>query len=413
MKFLFKEKKILENFSYLSMLQVGRYLIPLIIVPYLIRTIGSELYGLVIFAQSVIAYFVLLVDYGFNLTGVREVSIHRDDINKLSSIVSGILIIKLSFFIFSSVVLIVIASFINIINENIYLFTFTLWMCLYEVVFPKWYFQGIEKMKLITIIDLLFKVLFLILVIVFIKSPSDYLLIPLLNGIGVIISGILSLYIIYGKHKIHFNIPRVSYLMKLVKESTPVFVSKVSQFYIKLNKILIGSFIGFNEVAYYDVAEKIVNVAKMPITIFGQAIFPKISKERNINYILKSFTSIIVFNALIIFFIYLKSDFLIHLFIDEYIKKASMILLILSISLLPITINVFFSTQSLFGFGYNKEFMMTILTASIVYLLSVGIMHITNTWSVILIASIVVVSEYGTAISAIYYNWKLKLLTKK
>ena len=65
-----RNKTIVENFGYLSILQVFSTLIPLISYPYLVKVLGSELYGLVIFAQTVSIILSNIVDYGFNISTI-------------------------------------------------------------------------------------------------------------------------------------------------------------------------------------------------------------------------------------------------------------------------------------------------------------------------------------------------------
>ena len=69
---LSRNKTVLANFSYLSILQVFTILFPLLTYPYLLRVIGLELYGVIVFAQAIINYVSLVINFGFNMSGARK-----------------------------------------------------------------------------------------------------------------------------------------------------------------------------------------------------------------------------------------------------------------------------------------------------------------------------------------------------
>ena len=167
---------VLYNFSYLSALQIFNIVAPLIAYPFLIRVLGTNNFGLVIYAQSIISYFVILVTFGFNISATKKVSLHRNNLKKLGEVVSNVLIIKTILLLIS---LIILEVFLYLTNQNfdsVILFNLVMWMCVYEVIFPQWYFQGIEQMKYITYITLIIRIIFLGMIFIIIKSPDDGIL---------------------------------------------------------------------------------------------------------------------------------------------------------------------------------------------------------------------------------------------
>ena len=178
-----KDKKILlSNFFSLTLLQVFTYLLPLITLPYLVRVLGTEKFGLVMFAQAFILFFSILVDYGFNLSATREISLHRDYKKKLTEIFSSVMTIKFILlaisFVALSIILVLFKKFSN--DVDLYYLTF-LWI-IGHAIFPIWYFQGLEKMKYITIINIISRLIFTIAIFIFIKHESNYILVPIINA---------------------------------------------------------------------------------------------------------------------------------------------------------------------------------------------------------------------------------------
>lgn len=400
--------RLIQNFSYLSILQILNLLLPLITYPYLIRILGKEIYGLVIFAQTVISYFVILVNFGFNISATKEISKHRDNYEKLSEIVSSVFIIKFVLFIISIILLLILIPFIPKSDGYTVLFIISMYACFYEVIFPIWYFQGVEQMKNITFTTLISRLIFVILIFVIIKNPGDYLYVPLIYSIGAIVAGLYSLYIVFNIHKIKFKWQKYRIIKYYIVDSFLIFASNVSiSIYVNTNKIIIGTFIGMGEVAYYDLAEKITSILKVPQSILSQTIFPKISKDNNLQFIKKLFRLSISFHLILICLVMIFSKQIVLVLGGEQMLPAVWVvnLLILSVPL-TVTSN-FLGIQYLIPFGYTKIFTRIILLSGLVYLVIAFFILISIGFSIINISFLIIFTELFVTTYMYYYYKKI------
>lgn len=404
---VFNNNKLFENLSYLSFLQVFNLLIPLITYPYLIHVLGSGIYGLIVFAQAIVNYFLILVSFGFNLSATKQISVHRDNPNKVREIFCSVLVIKGTFFLLS-LALIGFTVYLLPQSKNDYLLYYlSAYICFYDFLFPIWYFQGYEKMKYITLINIFTRVLFLLLIFFLVKDKADYLKVPLINGIGSLVAIGISLYIVIIKDGVQFYLPKFNTILFYFKDSVTFFISNLSiQFYVNTNKVLVGTFLGMTDVAYYDLAEKILNILKMPIVIIGQTIFPKVSREKNINFIRKSFITSVSLNFVIfiITLVFAKIPILI-LGGSEMISSAN-VLRILAITVPVIAMSNIYGIQILISFGYQKEFTKVILQSGIVYLAVFGFFYALNLLGLYYIALMTVITEF-------FVTYRLYVICKK
>ena len=79
-------KKIIENYFFMTILQLLNSFFYLLIYPFVIRKVGMEAWGVFVFATSVAAYFVFLINFGFDLPATKRVAENINNIKKLNKI---------------------------------------------------------------------------------------------------------------------------------------------------------------------------------------------------------------------------------------------------------------------------------------------------------------------------------------
>jgi PST family polysaccharide transporter len=406
-----RNKTILTNFSYLSILQLFTILAPLITYPYLLRIVGIELFGVVVFAQTIAAYIALIINFGFNLSASRAVAVNKEDKQALSEIVSSVYISKLVIWLVCLIVYMIIIRWIPFFKAHYGIYLFSFFITFNELLFPVWFFQGIEKMKYTTIINIIVRSLFVVAIFIIVQSKADYLYVPALNAIGALLGGIIGTYVLFKHEHIYFMLVPVKKIVLHFKESVPLFVSIVSvKVYMYLNKLLIGIFLGMSEVAIYDLGEKISNVLKTPIEIIRQAVFPKISREKDISFINKIMFIVAGITCMGYIGIFICSKWIALFFMGEYVENAVAIIRILSCTAILFAIHTFMSNCRLIPFGYDKVLMKLNITYVTFYLCSVGALWVLQAVNLYSLAAVILGVEVFACLLLIYTCNKYHLL---
>jgi len=377
-----KEKKtLIENFLSLSVLQIANYILPLITLPYLVRVLGPEKFGLIAFAQAFVGYFMILTDYGFNLSATREISINRENKEKVSEIFSSIMIIKFALLVISLILMsIIIFSFGKFSNDWI-VYYLTYGMVVGQVLFPVWFFQGMEKMKYITFLNIFAKVIFTVATFVFVKEASDYLYVPLLNSLGFIIAGILGLRIVFRDFKVSFKFVSLEELKRQLKEGWYIFISTVAiSLYTISNTFILGLFTNNTIVGYYAAAEKIIKAVQGLLGPVSQTIYPYISKLMNESKelgirVLRKITFIIGgISFTLSFILFIFADSIVNILLGSKYHESVIILRILAFLPFIIGLSNIFGIQTMLTLNYKKEFSNILIMASLMNIILALIM---------------------------------------
>lgn len=346
-------KTVFSNILSLGFLQVAGYIFPLFTMPYLARVLGVVYIGKIAFATAVTTYLQTLVDYGFNFTATRDVARKRDNKDEISKIYSSVLYCKFLLLFVALIILIVLCVFVPMIREDWVLFFMTFMLLPGYIIFPEWLFQGLEKMKFITILNLLSKFIFTVAVFVVIKSEDDYLLQPLLTACGFIVSGILSMFLIRYKLGIHIISLQKCDLVRTLKGSTDVFLNQlIPTLYNNFSIMLLGVFGGAVANGIYEAGNRLMFIIERLMNVILRAFFPFLSRNVQKHHIYAMGHFALFFMSSIILFVF--SEVFIRLLFSEDFLDAVWVLRILAISFWGLGLSQIYGTNYLIVIGKEK-----------------------------------------------------------
>lgn len=369
-----KYKKILKNeegrvittnFSYLFLLQIASYLFPLVTMPYLARVIGAEGFGRIAIASAVIMWIQTISDWGFNYTATRDVAKNRENKDMVSHILSNVIWAKFILLFLSFVILLLLIYFVPIFRENYLVILITFLMVPGHILFPDWFFQALERMKYITILNLLSKLLFTIAIFIFIKEKSDYIYQPLFISLGFILSGIISLYYIFVKWEYKFYKPELKSIFITIKGSTNVFINNIApNLYNSFSVVLLGIYSTSIQNGIYDAGKKFTTIIYNFMNIFTRVFFPYFSRKSQ-GYKVYAISSILL-SVFLVALIIILAPFLINIFFGSEFADSVIILRITAISLIFLMIDSVFGINFLLVKGYDKILRNITIVSSII-----------------------------------------------
>jgi len=337
-------KVLLGNFFSLSALQLVGMLLPLITLPYVLRVIGFEKYGLIALALSLVAYFNSIVDYSFRITATRDVAVFRDSPKKLNLIYSKVLTVKTIFLAVSLFILTIIIMVYPPFYEEKFIFFSAALSLVGYMLFPEWFFQGIEKMKYITIINLTVKIAFALSVFIFIKEDSDYKIYPLMTSLGLLFSGIAGQYILIKKHKIKYYKLSIKRIKSTISENTPIFINQfVPNLYNNTGGFLLGIFGTPALLGVYTAIRKIIDLAVTLLNIVSRVFFPYLNKKKSAFNLYRKLMFTLTTIGVILLII---SNQLIFWYLDINNSLAIWVLILLALSIFGNT------AYDVFGLNY-------------------------------------------------------------
>jgi len=275
-------RKVAENYFFITFLHGANLLIGLLLFPYLIRTLGKEAYGTYVFILSNIQFFLIFVTFGFNYPALKKISLHPTDNQIKSQTVSEVFTAKIYLLVLCAVVLSGLLFFIPFVRANAVFYIVIFTSLLVNILFPSWYFQGIQKMKFITYVNFTVRILTIPLIFIFVKSPADLLKFALIVTLLPVAGAVFTFFYLQIKEKIQIRFVPFASLKPVFADALPFFWTSAFNTFKKESVTLItGTFFSMGSVALWDLANKIITIPQFITSSINSALFPKVAKNHN------------------------------------------------------------------------------------------------------------------------------------
>lgn len=375
------KSKLFSNIFNQFLLYGFSHIIPFLLMPYLLATIGVGKYGLINFAIAFSFYFQVINEWGFDLSNVRHVVNNRDNPHELSRIFMSILSCKGCLLLCSLVVYTTIVLCVSDFRKYDWLYVWAFIRLVGVIITPYWLFRSMEDMKFVTRISLAIKCICILPIFLLVKKQDDFILVMFFFALESMASGVVSMYVAKKRYQLKWYCVRPSDIKFYFKDSYPFFTSVfLTRIYQTSNTFILGLCCGENVTGIYSAAEKLYNAyVSLVSPLINHIFFPYFTRIKDFVRINKMVTLLLAGNIGILLVLYLVAPYLLPLFIKT---ETDSILCYFNLFLLLL---VFSIANDVFGFPYLgvlgkvKEVKLSTVYAASLYIISSLLMIITGT----------------------------------
>lgn len=373
MNFSLKNNRLLGNVISLSSIQIASYIFPLITIPYLVRTLDAYGFGVLALALAVVKYFNMAVEYGFNLTATRSISLDRSNKQSVSETFWSVLLCKAILLLLGLFILVIVVE--NVGDYRQYRLTFysMYLMVVGGAITPFWLFQGMESMKGIAISNILAKLIYVPSVFIFVHNADDIWIAALLQSSVFVFSGLISLILVVKNKWIEVVPISINDVYNQYKQGFYLFLSTISvSFYSNTFIVLLGTFHSPTIVGYYSAADKIRQAVQGMLVPISQAIFPKIALDVKLNHLeAKNKIKNLFFlqggvSVALGLTLYTCAEIFVTKLYGDGFESSIVVLKILSLIPLVVGVSNFLGQQIMINFDLKREFTIIICLAGII-----------------------------------------------
>lgn len=358
-----ENKVVANNFFFLFLLKGVDFLIPLLTLPYLLRVIGNDGYGQIMFALALINYFISFAYYGFNLTGTRFVASNKKSSKRLQYIYTVVNSTRAFLCLVSSLLIILLVLIFPIFRMDWALYILFIPMIWGGALISDWMYQGIERMKYIALLNTGIRLMFLIAVFTFIHDKEDLWVYPLSLSTAYILCAIVSHYILKQILGLKLRLCSLKHIINRIKIDFPIFINQfVPTLYNNTSGFVLGLVAPMSVVGIYHAIKKIADLFVTLSDLFTRAIYPNIiqNQRKFLNY-----SRIMIATGFLYCLLPIIFAKLVFIYLNMPLEENIIILIVLMTGVFGVVLYDVYGVNYLIARRYDKDVMHNTLFASL------------------------------------------------
>ena len=354
------KKSVFKNAIFKFLLNIFNLVVPIIVGPYVLRKLGPDLMGVINYSQAIFAYFFIFASFGVYQYGLREISKVRNDKNKLKSVFTSLFFIT----VISNIVITLIYYIyirITVTTTSMYIVSIILtFNFISNIFYTEWVNEALESYDFITIKTIIIRIIYVVVLLLIVKSSKDYGIYVLLTVLSTFFNNIVSYF--YVKRYIKFDFKNIKIKKHIKPMLLVVILSNANVLYTQLDKVMLGEYVSKSSVAFYTMAQNISYMINAVLLSLIHVSIPRLShyigngqKNKYISLLNKisRMYLFLLFPASIGMIILSKEIVLIYG--GEQYASAYQLLMLFSVYIITIAYDTIFSNQIMYINGFEKE----------------------------------------------------------
>ncbi|MCM1636606.1 MULTISPECIES: flippase [Latilactobacillus] len=361
--------KIIKNYLYNVFYQVFVLLVPLITMPYIARVLGPTGVGINSFTNSNTQYFILIGSIGVSLYGNRQIAYYRDDKAKTSQIFWEVFLMRMITILVALAAFFIFLGFEKSYHQAYLMQAILIVAAAFDI---SWFFMGFENFKVTVLRNIIVKLISLACIFIFVRDKGDLTLYIAVLSISQLIGNIT----LFPYLKRYINLPnwRELKIWRHFKPSLVLFVPQIAtQFYLILNKTMVGKMVSVEAAGFYDNSDKIIKMVLAIVTATGTVMLPRVANtfakgdhEQVKKYLYQSFDFVSAISIPMMFGMAAIAPKFATMFFGQAFDAVGPLMMVESLVILFIAWSNVLGVQYLMPTGHNKEFTVSVTIGAVV-----------------------------------------------